>query len=73
MHDALLQITGGLPLLCVLHKGNRAYVNREACRACAVGLVVTVPYMGTLDFAHMCLCCAAKEVNHSHVRTGRFL
>lgn len=59
--------------MCVFHKGKKAYVNSEACKACGIGLVVTVPYMGTADFAHMCVNCAAKEVNHSHKRTGIFL
>mmetsp|Transcript_24444 Transcript_24444/g.58608 ORF Transcript_24444/g.58608 Transcript_24444/m.58608 type:complete len:686 (-) Transcript_24444:52-2109(-) len=71
IEEQALVITGGVPLLAVLHKGKRAYVNRDACRACGIGIVVTVPYMDTPDFAHMCVCCAAKEVNSSSVRSFR--
>jgi hypothetical protein len=44
MAAQVARLTGGPPLLCVLHKGRRAFVARAACRACRVGLVVTGPY-----------------------------
>jgi hypothetical protein len=58
----------GVPLLCVMHKGQHAYVNREECRACKVGLVVTVPFRGTTDFCHMCTNCGVKDVTNHYVR-----
>ena len=62
------EITLGVPLLCVLHKGQHAVANREACRACSVGLVVTVPYRGTTDYCHMCSNCGVKDVTNHWVR-----
>lgn len=69
----VMKITGGVPLVCVMHKGRHAYVNRDACRACALGIVVTVPYMETSDYAHMCVSCSAKEITTSHIRSGQFV
>ena len=43
-----MAITLGVPLMCVMHKGQHAYVNREECRACRTGLVVTVRLNRTL-------------------------
>ena len=73
IEEQVMRITGGVPLVCVMHKGRHAYVNRDACRACALGIVVTVPYMDTSDFAHMCVSCSAKEITTSHIRSGRFV
>jgi len=73
LHEQAMEITMGIPLLCVLHKGRKAYVNREACRACGIGIVVTVPFQGTTDFAHMCANCGVKEVSNTHIRGGGFV
>jgi len=63
-----MAITLGVPLMCVMHKGQHAYVNREECRACRTGLVVTVPFKGSTDFCHMCSNCGVKDVTNSFVR-----
>lgn len=52
----------------VLVLEQHAFVNREECRACKTGLVVTVPFKGTTDFCHMCANCGVKDVTNHFLR-----
>jgi len=73
INEQALEITMGIPLMCVMHKGRKAYINRRPCLACSVGVVVTTPFKDLTDFAHICAHCGVKEVSKNFIREGRFV